>query len=75
MDREIGFVNECQFELHEVPSGIAIYGRSFSGLLERAQPAKENTSNETKAVNVSFGRKHDVDLNEKLLDKIIPNHR
>ena len=30
-------------------------------------------SNGTKSVSVSFGRKHDADLNEKLLDKIIPN--
>ena len=73
MDRELGFVNECQNELHEVLSSIAIFRRPFSRLLERDQPAEENASNETKSVNVSFGRKHDVDLNEKLLDKIIPN--
>ena len=72
-DREIGFVNEWQFELHEVPSGKALCRRTFSGWLERDQPAEENASSETKSVDVSFGRKHDVDLNETLLYKIIPN--
>ena len=75
LDREIGFVNKCQIELHEVPRGKAIYRRNFSGLLERNQPSEENARNETKAVNVSFWRKHDVELKEKLLDKIIPNDR
>ena len=73
LDREIGFVNECQIELHEVPRGKAIYRRPFGGLLEQDKPAEENASNETKSVNVLFDRKHDVGLNEKLLDKIIPN--
>ena len=73
LDREIGFVNKCQFELHEVPRGKAIYRRHFSGLLERNQPSEGNARNERKAVNVSFGRTHDVGLDEKLLDKIIPN--
>ena len=73
LDREIGFVNKCQIELHEVPRGKAIYRRNFSGLLERNQSSEENARNETKAVNVSFGRKHDVGWKEKLLDKIIPN--
>ena len=73
LDREIGFVNECQIELHEVPRGKAIHRRPFGGLLEQDKPAEENTSNETKSVNFSFGRKHDVGLNGKLLDKIIPN--
>ena len=75
LDREIGFVNKCQIELHEVPRGKAIYRRNFSGLLERNQPSEENARNETKAVNVSFWRKHDVELKEKLLDKLIPNDR
>ena len=75
LDREIGFVNKCQIELHEVPRGKAIYRRHFSGLLERNQPSEEKVRNERKAVNVSFGRKHDVGLDEKLLDKIIPNNR
>ena len=66
-------MNKCQIELHENPRGKAISRRSFSGLLKRDQPAEENASNERKAVNVSFGRKHGVGLNEKLLDKIIPN--
>ena len=73
LDRDIEFVNKCHIELHEVPRGKAIYRRPFGGLLKRDQPAEENASNETKAVNVSFGRKHDVGLNEKLLDKTIPN--
>ena len=73
LDRETGFVNECQIELHETPSGIAIYRRPFSGLLERDQPVNENTSNKTKAINKSFWRKHDFELKEKLLDRIIPN--
>ena len=75
LDREIGFVNKCQIELHEVPRGKAIYRRPFGGSLKRDQPAEDNASNERKAVNVSFRRKHDVGLNEKLLDKIIPNDR
>ena len=70
---EIGFVNKCQIELREVPSGVAIYRRPFKGFLERDQPGEENASNGTSSVNVSSGRKHDVDLNEKLLDKIIAN--
>ena len=73
LDREKGFVNECQIELHEVPSDKAIYRRHFSGLLERDQPAEENARNGTTSVNVSFGRKHDLDLKEKMPDKIIPN--
>ena len=75
MDRDIEFVDKCQIELHEVPRGKAIYRRPFGGLLKRDQPAEENASNERKAVNVSLGRKHDVGLNEKLWDKIIPNDR
>ena len=74
LDREIGFVNECQIELHEVPRGKAIYRRPFGGLLEQAKPAEENASNETKAVKMSFWRKQ-VKLKEKPLDKIIPNDR
>ena len=69
LDREIGFVNECQTELLEVPSGIAIYRRPFSGLLEHDQPTKDKTSCETRAVDVSFGRKREFELREK----IIPN--
>ena len=75
MDRDIEFVNKCQIEFHEVPLGKAIYRRPFGGLLKRDHPAEENASNDRKAVNVSFGRKHDVGLNDKLLDKIIPNDR
>ena len=61
LDREIGFGNEGQIELHEVPRGQAIYRRPFGGLLKRDQPAEENASNERKAVNVSFGKKTDFD--------------
>ena len=75
MNKVVKFVKECQIELHEVPRGKAIYRRHFSGLLERNQPSEENARNERKAVIVSFGRKHDVGLGEKLLDKIIPNNR
>ena len=73
LDREIGFVNECRIELHEVPRGKAIYRRPLGSLLEQDKPAEENANNETNSVNVSIGRKHDVGLTEKLLDKIIPN--
>ena len=73
LDREIGFVNKCQIELHEVPRGKAIYQRNFSGLLERNQLSEENTSDGTKAVKMSFCRRHDVELRENMPDKIIPN--
>ena len=73
LDRDIGFVNECQMELHEVPNGIAIYRRPFSGLLEQDQPTKDKTSSETRAIDVSFGRKPDFEMKEKLHDKILPN--
>ena len=75
MERDIEFVNKSQIELHEVPRGKAINRRPFGGLLKPDQPTEENASNERKALNVSLGRKHDVGLNEKLLDKIIPNDR
>ena len=75
MNKVVKFVKECQIELHEVPRGKAIYRRHFSGLLERIQPSEENARIERKAVIVSVGRKHDVGLDEKLLDKIIPNSR
>ena len=75
LDRKIGFMSKCQIKLHEVPRGEAIYRRPFGGLLKRDQPAEENASNETKAVKMSLGRKRDVGLNEKLLDKIFPNDR
>ena len=74
MNKVVKFVKECQIELHEVPRGKAIYRRLFSGLLERNQPSEENTSDRTKAVKMSFWRKH-VELKEKPLDKIIPNDR
>ena len=73
LNKVVEVVKECQLELHEVPRGKAIYRRPFGGLLEQAKPAEENASNETKSVNVCFGRKHDVELKEKLLDRIIPN--
>ena len=74
MNKVVKFVKECQIELHEVPRGKAIYQRLFSGLLECNQPSEENTSGRTKAVKMSFWRKH-VELKEKPLDKIIPNDR
>ena len=73
LDREIGFVNECQIELHEVPRGKTIYRRPLGGLLEQDKPAEENASNETKFVIVLFGRRHDVELKEKMPDKFISN--
>ena len=73
LNKVVEVVKECQLELHEVPRGKAIYRRPFGGLLEQAKPAEENASNETKSVNVLFGRKHDVELKEKLLDRIIPD--
>ena len=73
LDIKIEFVKECHVELHEYSRGKAMYRRHSSDLLERNQPSEENASNGTKSVSVSFGRKHDVDLNEKLLDKIISN--
>ena len=74
MNKVVKFVKECQIELHEVPRGKAIYRRLFSGLLERNQPSEENKSDRTKAVKMSFWRKH-VEMKEKPLDKIIPNDR
>ena len=73
MNKMVEFVKECQVELHENSRGKAMHQRHSSDLLERNQPSEENMSNGTKSVSVSFGRKHDADLNEKLLDKIIPN--
>ena len=73
MNKVVEVVKECQLELHEVPRRKAIYRRPFGGLWEQAKPTAENASNETKSVNVLFGRKHDVELKEKLLDRIIPN--
>ena len=66
-------MSKCQIKLHEVPSGVEMYRRHSSDLLERNQPYKDNTSDGAKAVKMSFWRKHDVELKEKLLDKIIPN--
>ena len=40
---------------------------------ERNQPYKDNASDGAKAVKMSFWRRHDVELKEKLLDKIFPN--
>ena len=73
LNKVVEVVKECQLELHEVPRGKAIYRRPFGGLWEQAKPTEETASNETKSVNVLFVRKHDVELKEKLLDRIIPN--
>ena len=40
---------------------------------KRNQSSKDNASDGTKAVKMPFWRKHDVELKEKLLDKMIPN--
>ena len=42
-------------------------------MLEQAKPAEDNASDRAKTVKMSFWRKHDVELKEKLLVKIIPN--
>ena len=47
--------------------------RHSNDLLKRNQPSEENTSDRTKAVKMSFCRRHDDELKDKLLDKIIPN--
>ena len=73
MNKVVKVVKECQVELHECSRGKTMYRRHSSDLLERNQPSKENTNDETKAVKMSFCRRHDVELKEKLLDKIIPN--
>ena len=69
----VEFVKECQVELHEDSRGKAMNRRHSSDLLERNQPHKDNASDGAKAVKMSFWRKHDVELKEKLLDKFIPN--
>ena len=50
-----------------------MYRRHSSDLLERNHLSEDNTSDGTKTVKMSFCRRHDVELKEKLLDKIIPN--
>ena len=50
-----------------------MYRRHSSDLLQRIQLYKDNASDRAKAVNMSLWRKHDVELKEKLLNKIIPN--
>ena len=73
MNKVVEVVKECQLELHKVPRGKAIYRRPFGGLLEQAKPYKDNASDRVKTVKMSFWRKHDVELKEKRVDKIIPN--
>ena len=73
LEKVVGFVKECQIELHDDSRGKPIYQRHSSDLLEHNQPSKDNASDGTKAVKMSFWRKHDVELKENLLDKIIPN--
>ena len=80
LEKVVGFVKEClryiafPLELHGGSRGVPVYQRhTSSDLLERNQPSKDNASDETKAVKMSFWSKHDVELKEKLLDKIIPN--
>ena len=50
-----------------------MYRRHSNDLLKRNQPSEENTSDRTKAVKRSFCRRYDVELKEKMPDKIIPN--
>ena len=73
LEKVVGFVKECQIELHDDSRGKPIYQRHSSDLLEHNQPSKDNASDGTKAVKMSFWRKHDVELKENLLDKINPN--
>ena len=73
LGKVVGFVKECQIELHDDSRGKPIYQRHSSDLLEHNQPSKDNASVGTKAVKMSFWRKHDVELKENLLDKIIPS--
>ena len=73
LEKVVGFVKECQIELHDDSRGKPIYQRHSSDLLEHNQPSKDNASDGTKAVKMSFWRKHDVELKENLLDKIIPS--
>ena len=73
MNKVVEFVKECQVELHEYSRGKAMHRRHSSDLLERNQLYKDNASDSAKAVKMSFWRKHDVELKEKLLDKINPN--
>ena len=80
LEKVVGFVKEClryiafPLELHGGSRGVPVYQRhTSSDLLERNQPSKDNASDETKAVKMSIWSKHDVELKEKFLDKIIPN--
>ena len=73
LEKVVGFVKECQIELHDDSRGKPIYQRHSNDLLEHNQPSKDNASDGTKAVKMSFWRKHDVELKENLLDKIIPS--
>ena len=73
MNKVVKFVKECQIELHEYSRGKVMYRRHSSDLLKRNQPSKDNASDEIKAVKMSFCRRHDVELKEKMPDKIIPN--
>ena len=73
LDIKIEFVKECHVELHEYSRGKAMYRRHSNDLLKRNQPSEENLSDGTKAVKISFCRRHDVELKEKVPDKIIPN--
>ena len=73
MNKMVEFVKECQVELHEYSRGNAMYRRHSCDLSERNQPYKDNASDGAKAVKMSFCRRHDVELKEKMPDKIIPN--
>ena len=69
----VEFVKEGQLDFQQDSRGKTIYRRHLSGLLECYQPSIDNAKIGTNAVNMSFWRKYDVELKEKLLDKIFPN--
>ena len=67
MNKVDEFVKECQVVYSQ---GKAMYRRHSSDLLERNQLSKDKTSDGTKAVKMSFWRRHDVELKVKLWTKI-----
>ena len=70
LDIKSEFVKECHVELHEYSRGKAMYRRHSNDLLKRNQPSEENTSDGTKAVKMSFCRRHFVELKKKCRTKL-----
>ena len=73
LEKVVGFVKEClryiafPLELHGGSRGVPVYQRhTSSGLLECYQPSIDNAKIGTNAANMSFWRKYDVELKEKL---------